>query len=77
VLERFADPRSLAVGAAGLTRLITTVSGHQQGRARAAQWRAEPGLWVPRIGEVRFEDLLLVSEDGCQTLTCYPYSLTP
>jgi Xaa-Pro aminopeptidase len=37
----------------------------------------EPGLWVPRIGEVRFEDLLLVTEDGCQTLTCYPYSLTP
>ena len=37
----------------------------------------EPGLWVPRIGEVRFEDLLLVTEDGRQTLTSYPDSLTP
>jgi Xaa-Pro aminopeptidase len=35
----------------------------------------EPGLWVPRIGEVRFEDLLLITEDGSQTLTSYPYSL--
>jgi Xaa-Pro aminopeptidase len=37
----------------------------------------EPGLWVPQIGEVRFEDLLLVTEDGAHTLTSYPYSLTP
>jgi Xaa-Pro aminopeptidase len=37
----------------------------------------EPGLWVPQIGEVRFEDLLLVTKDGSQTLTSYPYSLTP
>jgi Xaa-Pro aminopeptidase len=37
----------------------------------------EPGLWVGGIGEVRFEDLLLVTEDGCETLTSYPYELTP
>jgi len=37
----------------------------------------EPGLWVPRTGEVRFEDLLLVTENGSQTLTSYPYSLAP
>lgn len=37
----------------------------------------EPGLWLRDIGEVRFEDLLLVTEDGSQTLTDYPYSLTP
>jgi Xaa-Pro aminopeptidase len=37
----------------------------------------EPGLWVREVGEVRFEDLLLVTEDGKQTLTDYPYSLTP
>jgi Xaa-Pro aminopeptidase len=37
----------------------------------------EPGLWVREVGEVRFEDLLLVTEDGSQTLTDYPYSLTP
>jgi Xaa-Pro aminopeptidase len=27
------------------------------------------------IGGVRFEDLLLVTDDGCETLTRYPYDL--
>jgi len=37
----------------------------------------EPGLWQREVGEVRFEDLLLVTDDGCETLTSYPYELTP
>jgi Xaa-Pro aminopeptidase len=37
----------------------------------------EPGLWQRDIGEVRFEDLLLVTEDGSETLTHYPYELIP
>jgi Xaa-Pro aminopeptidase len=37
----------------------------------------EPGLWERAIGGVRFEDLLLVTEDGCEVLTDYPYDLTP
>jgi Xaa-Pro aminopeptidase len=37
----------------------------------------EPGLWQREIGEVRFEDLLLVTEDGSETLSRYPYALTP
>jgi Xaa-Pro aminopeptidase len=37
----------------------------------------EPGVWVGGIGEVRLEDLLLVTEDGTETLTRYPYDLTP
>jgi Xaa-Pro aminopeptidase len=37
----------------------------------------EPGLWHREAGEVRFEDLLLVTEDGGETLTHYPYELTP
>jgi transposase len=41
VLERYADPRALlAAGPAELTRLITSTSGHQQGKDRALQWRA-------------------------------------
>jgi Xaa-Pro aminopeptidase len=37
----------------------------------------EPGLWTRDAGEVRFEDLLLVTEDGSETLTHYPYDLAP
>ena len=37
----------------------------------------EPGLWDTRVGEVRFEDLVLVTEHGCETLTQFPYDLTP
>jgi Xaa-Pro aminopeptidase len=37
----------------------------------------EPGLWERAIGGVRYEDLLLVTEDGCETLTRYPYELQP
>jgi Xaa-Pro aminopeptidase len=37
----------------------------------------EPGLWDRRIGGVRFEDLLLITEDGCETLTRYRYELAP
>jgi Xaa-Pro aminopeptidase len=37
----------------------------------------EPGLWDKRIGGVRLEDLLLVTEDGCETLTQFPYELAP
>jgi Xaa-Pro aminopeptidase len=37
----------------------------------------EPGLWNSRIGEVRIEDLALVTEHGCETLTRFPYDLAP
>jgi Xaa-Pro aminopeptidase len=37
----------------------------------------EPGLWQRDIGEVRFEDLLLVTEEGSETFTDYPYELIP
>jgi Xaa-Pro aminopeptidase len=36
----------------------------------------EPGVeGIESIGGVRFEDLLLITEDGCETLTDYPYEL--
>jgi Xaa-Pro aminopeptidase len=37
----------------------------------------EPGLWQRDVGGVRFEDLLLVTDDGCELLTDFSYSLTP
>lgn len=37
----------------------------------------EPGLWKSDVGGVRFEDLILITEDGCETLTDYPYELAP
>ncbi len=37
----------------------------------------EPGLYHPDVGGVRLEDLVLVTEHGCETLTSYPYALEP
>ena len=37
----------------------------------------EPGLYRHGFGGVRLEDLLLVTEDGCETLTDFPYGLDP
>jgi Xaa-Pro aminopeptidase len=35
----------------------------------------EPGLSNSQIGEVRFEDLIQVTEQGCETLTRFPYDV--
>jgi Xaa-Pro aminopeptidase len=37
----------------------------------------EPGLWRREVGGVRFEDLLRITGEGCETLTRYPYDLAP
>ena len=37
----------------------------------------EPGIFVPGLGEVCMEDLLIVTDDGSETLTDFPYDLTP
>jgi Xaa-Pro aminopeptidase len=57
---------SPAVGVAGRDRLVA-------GDVLAL----EPGLFDSRIGEVRFEDLVLETELGCETLTRFPYDLAP
>ena len=43
------------------------------GRRRRAGGRAR--AVVAGVGGVRFEDLLLVTGDGCETLTSYPYTV--
>jgi Xaa-Pro aminopeptidase len=35
----------------------------------------EPGLYRPGYGGCRLEDLVLVTEDGCENLTDFPYEL--
>jgi Xaa-Pro aminopeptidase len=37
----------------------------------------EPGCYRPGYGGVRLEDLILVTEDGCENLTQFPYELQP
>jgi len=37
----------------------------------------EPGLYKPGVGGCRLEDLVLVTEGGCENLTDYPYELKP
>jgi Xaa-Pro aminopeptidase len=35
----------------------------------------EPGLYRNGFGGVRLEDLVLVTDDGCEVLTDFPYEL--
>ena len=37
----------------------------------------EPGLYRAGYGGVRLEDIVLVTEDGAEVITDYPYDLEP
>ena len=36
----------------------------------------EPGLYRPGLGGLRLEDLVVVTENGCENLTDFPYEVT-
>ena len=46
-------------------------------RRPATCWRSSPGLYRAGYGGVRLEDLILVTEDGAEVLTDFPYDLEP
>jgi len=55
---------------------VLGLSGHEELRAGEVL-AVEPGLYRPGFGGCRLEDLLVVTDDGAERLTHYPYDLVP
>ena len=45
--------------------------------SRATSWRSSRAATAGASAACRLEDLLLVTEDGCEVLTDFPYDLSP
>jgi len=50
--------------------------GHEELK-RGEVFAVEPGLYRPGFGGCRLEDLVVVTENGAEKLTRFPYDLTP
>ncbi len=52
------------------------VQGNEQILEPGMAFTVEPGIYLPGRGGVRIEDNVVVTEDGCETLTTLPRELT-
>jgi Xaa-Pro aminopeptidase len=55
---------------------ILGMTGHESLLAGEV-FAVEPGLYRPGFGGCRLEDLVVVTNDGVEIMTDYPYDLTP
>lgn len=55
---------------------VLGIVGHEELK-RGEVFAVEPGLYRPGFGGCRLEDLMVVTDDGAEKLTSFPYDLTP
>jgi Xaa-Pro aminopeptidase len=55
---------------------LPSVSRYAKGKVRASEvFTIEPGVYVPELGGVRIEDMVLAGSEGCEVLTSLPRTL--
>jgi Xaa-Pro aminopeptidase len=54
-----------------------SISPNSKGVAKEGMvFTIEPGIYIPKVGGVRIEDMIVVTRDGCRVLTKIPKELT-